>query len=956
MANDINKDDPHYKGEYGSIYEVNRKFPTGGVAGDFVVIDGWAHYWNADRGTWCVNAERDSYWDELITNIIEKFKLVRGATYMGVASLDTVPAKAIGAKMYYFATVAGTYKNFDNLVVPQGINVLYSENGSSWVNTTLLEVAQELGMSTNKVVSQKTLNDALAKKFDKESVAQESGEAEDKVMSQKAVSDKLGDLSINCNFIFNTSTNSVGTIIEKKGFATTGKVDVSAYVGKKIVLRSNVNFSDNVYGVFYDESGTFIENTDYKMAGTRMLEVPTNAKYICITVLLHGIENTSIESLDGLKIWTPYKEDVDAVKDMSLYRFIPNRYINKNNAVDVAYSYCITNKIDVSAYVGSQLYWYCGKEITDTNARLVVFNSNNEALDYWSLNGKRPIDIPEGASYILATMVKEAICDSYIIDSEGHAVWLPISTKHDEDIDKNLVDLSSGLSSVINFDVNLKVSSGGELEEKKGFATTGKVDVSAYVGKKIVLRSNLSSKSNGYCAFYDNSGAFVNNSDYLMSGTREIPVPDNAKFVIMTVLIDNTDSLGGIEDTSIESIGKLKLWTPYRKTETGIPSYYHDYLLEKELEINRLPLESSRNCDDFIFITDMHIEVNYMKSPLLIRHLVDNTNVKKLFNGGDVMNGQATREEGRIQLRKWMDSMSFIDQYITLGNHDTNSSWSQTKDGWFSYDEVYNMLYKPLEEKINTNGQLYYCLDNASQKIRYFFLNAQWTEETTNHNTVLDYDKQLNWMKTECTKLDETWSIVVLQHIFYADHNQTLNSDGSYTTNQAYRASIASSLLSALNDINKDKSLPNVRFVLVGHTHWDWVEFFEGGFPVIATSSDASYNWDGPGDHPWTKKKGTVEEQCFDVFHTDYGKGLITSIRIGQGSNRKAHMKIIEVSKNSPYKLVSSLTGNVAWRSVYEDIASVDNGNVTGKTSGITTIIADNKNGEQEFWGINVVV
>lgn len=213
MANDIDKTSPHYKGDFGSIYEVNKKFPTGGVAGDFVVIEGWAHYWNADRGTWCVNAERDSYWDELITNIIEKFKLVRGATYMGVASLDTVPAKAIGAKMYYFATVAGKYKNFDNLVVPQGINVLYSENGSSWVNTTLLEVAQELGVSTNKVVSQKTLNDALnlkadqssvnealakkadnkrvddelAKKFDKDNIAQEFGDSEDKVVSQFAL-------------------------------------------------------------------------------------------------------------------------------------------------------------------------------------------------------------------------------------------------------------------------------------------------------------------------------------------------------------------------------------------------------------------------------------------------------------------------------------------------------------------------------------------------------------------------------------------------------------------------------------------------------------------------------------------------------------------------------------------------------------------------------------------------
>lgn len=245
MANDIDKTSPHFKGEFGSIYEVNQKFPNGGVAGDYVEIDGWAHYWNADRGTWCVNAQRDSYWDELITGIIDKFKLIKGATYMGVAGLDTVPAKAIGAKMYYFATVAGTYKNFGGLVVPQGINVLYSENGSSWVCSTLLEVAQELGVSTRNVVSQKVVNDALNlkanqssvnealakkadkadmdvelgkkantadvntkfteekkrldveldKKFDKESVAQESGESEDKVMSQKAVSTKLNDLT-----------------------------------------------------------------------------------------------------------------------------------------------------------------------------------------------------------------------------------------------------------------------------------------------------------------------------------------------------------------------------------------------------------------------------------------------------------------------------------------------------------------------------------------------------------------------------------------------------------------------------------------------------------------------------------------------------------------------------------------------------------------------------------------
>lgn len=69
MAYDIDTTSPHYKGKFPDIYAVERKYPQGGVDGDYVEIQGWAHYWNADRATWCVNAERDAYWDELITGI-----------------------------------------------------------------------------------------------------------------------------------------------------------------------------------------------------------------------------------------------------------------------------------------------------------------------------------------------------------------------------------------------------------------------------------------------------------------------------------------------------------------------------------------------------------------------------------------------------------------------------------------------------------------------------------------------------------------------------------------------------------------------------------------------------------------------------------------------------------------------------------------------------------------------
>jgi hypothetical protein len=51
------------------VYEVNRAYPNGGVDGDYVDINGWQHWWNPDRGTWCVNENRDSYWDEVLSTV-----------------------------------------------------------------------------------------------------------------------------------------------------------------------------------------------------------------------------------------------------------------------------------------------------------------------------------------------------------------------------------------------------------------------------------------------------------------------------------------------------------------------------------------------------------------------------------------------------------------------------------------------------------------------------------------------------------------------------------------------------------------------------------------------------------------------------------------------------------------------------------------------------------------------
>lgn len=302
MANDIDKTSPHYKGEFGSIYEVNQKFPSGGVEGDYVAIDGWAHYWNADRGTWCVNAQRDSYWDELITNIIEHFKTIKGATYMGVATTDTVP-DTTAAKMFYFALQGGKYANFGNQDVAQGINVLLTEDGKSWTVQSLVSVAQELGASTTMLVSQKVITDAinrkanttdvnealakkadketmnteLAKKFDKVSVVQETGTATDKVMSQKVVTDNLTELQ-NTVFPLEVSLSLDKPLLEYNGSEQSIKATYS-------IKRKGSPVTPTALALSVDGS---LVSIDVKQADTVTVKVNKEGETQIILTAKHG--------------------------------------------------------------------------------------------------------------------------------------------------------------------------------------------------------------------------------------------------------------------------------------------------------------------------------------------------------------------------------------------------------------------------------------------------------------------------------------------------------------------------------------------------------------------------------------------------------------------------------------------------------------------------------------------
>lgn len=111
----MDKNSLHFKGTFRNIYEVNRAYPNGGVRGDYVDINGWQHWWDVDRGTWCVNENRDTYWDEILStlqNIVYSKACISESDFPLSPSADEQHvAYFYNGELYLYTGTNGTVRN-----------------------------------------------------------------------------------------------------------------------------------------------------------------------------------------------------------------------------------------------------------------------------------------------------------------------------------------------------------------------------------------------------------------------------------------------------------------------------------------------------------------------------------------------------------------------------------------------------------------------------------------------------------------------------------------------------------------------------------------------------------------------------------------------------------------------------------------------------------------------------
>ncbi|MBO4953762.1 MAG: metallophosphoesterase, partial [Clostridia bacterium] len=356
--------------------------------------------------------------------------------------------------------------------------------------------------------------------------------------------------------------------------------------------------------------------------------------------------------------------------------------------------------------------------------------------------------------------------------------------------------------------------------------------------------------------------------------------------------------------------------------------------------------DGGRNLPTALFLADMHWEMNNRNTAEVANYLGAELGIDKVFFAGDLLNGQETRADGLKVFNGWLEEMSTFDSYWypVRGNHDNNGTKPLTDDEQLSDSELNDLVIKATDKGSGvyadrskegitvsrtvtadmglvdkhgnaltkeTNDCLFYYMDDANDKIRYYFLDdgsggtfpKDYSAETgyvetdeTDKMNVIPFKEQLKWMEYTATQgtdpLSKGWGIVVLTH-------RGLNPSKTVVTPTLYSLQAAETLTKI------EQTIPGVDAfcILSAHTHYDGEHYNEdGGFYTIAISNDGDTRSATKHFLPELNMEvthsgsmemntnnrlpGTDAEQLMDVVQIDRANRKVYLTRLGDGFSR----------------------------------------------------------------------
>lgn len=696
--------------------------------------------------------------------------------------------------------------------------------------------------------------------------------------------------------------------------------------------------------------------------------------------------------------------------------------------------YLVTPYIDVT---GLSKVWYAGGEggASVMHYEFNCFDENKDYIQgmYWSMSTGRLINFgaePQGSSvkYVRATMSISNIKDCIIRDETGHILWeADIKTPYDISLINSLKDsTNSNTTNIGTINSTLLDKLYGNATLYKALRRGEELDISTscitpYISidgiSKIIWHSgtdNVQLTLSGY----DENKEYIEGEYWSMNVERTVTgFSANTKYIRATMYLPSIDDcfikdadgniLWDASYASKQSVIDVQKEVDSIKSTYQVPSYYDTYMDEKVGKIFDIQKNNGVNNDSLIFFTDTHDLSDVLKSPLLIKELIDRTATNKVFFGGDVApadgdDSEPMQESAKLHNKAFDSFLSPVScVFNARGNHDFTLKINGGGYVTLPKQTTYDWLIKRSELEVVGNDSdpsgCYYYVDNKKQKIRYIVAD---TIDRTDPEWITGYGNffgvtspQLDWIGNIALKTTPAgYGIVIVTHIELYD---TIGSDGA--NNEAIQFfkrlldlfnSRTSGTISGTHQpavsfdfTNVDSSIELLMY-LCGHEHMD-CQTFADGYLSVCSMCDCKVK-DGMFSMLYTnvsdrlqigqRTAGTVYEQSFDYINIDKTNKIISFVKIGAGHDRRFNITPITLSVGGSSQLTSVLSnpsfgsynsvgntlqynqeqGTYYWDIVNTIVSVNSSGIVTANQSGEAVVYAMDAQGNQEFFYIKV--
>lgn len=315
----------------------------------------------------------------------------------------------------------------------------------------------------------------------------------------------------------------------------------------------------------------------------------------------------------------------------------------------------------------------------------------------------------------------------------------------------------------------------------------------------------------------------------------------------------------------------------------------YDVKIAKIKEINA-PL-------NFLFMCDQHNRMNHMDAMRngtdeyeLAVNAIDSMHyilercpeITFLVNGGDMINDyEPDPVKAHASLQEVMDAFYRlpIPVHTCIGNHDDAIGTAMVR-GWdVSHAAILPDEMHELCMKYNPTDKNYYYIDvdAGDDKWRMIFLNTADSQYVMRNGKFVAPDnsqiswEQIAWFRDDASKTDR--NIIVFSH--QPIHN------GPFCDEHGVRTGF-----NPFDNVHGAPEVyyyafhrPNVKFMVAGHTHYDYIHV-DRDLPTITTM--CSLTQEPRGCH--NRVYGTPTETAFDVFSIK--NGLVYMTRFGAGEDR----------------------------------------------------------------------